>query len=205
VPGVTLASLLIVLGAAVLIAQFTDWDLGPRGFVGTALLVVGIGLVVSALTGAGRGAKGGLIGLGAILSLATVIASTADFSDGPRGDVGDRTYRPATAAAVLDRYEGGVGDLEIDLSLIDPADLPRTVELDIAHGVGDVDVIVPRDADVHVSGMGGIGDVEFEGEDIGQGGAFFPGTGSGDWVDDGRAEFRITIHNGIGDVEVQRA
>src|SRR4029450_11121393 len=91
-----------------------------------------------------------------------------------------------------------------DLSRLDPADLTRTLETEIRHGVGDVDVIVPRDADVYVVGMGGIGDVEFEDESIGQGGELFPGIGSGDWVDDGRAELRITIHNGIGDVEVSR-
>ncbi|WP_222269157.1 PspC domain-containing protein [Modestobacter marinus] len=204
VPGVTLATLLIVLGSAVLLAQLTDWDLGPRGFFGTALLVVGIGLIVSAVTGAGRGAKGGLMALGVVLSLATLIASTADFHDGPRGDVGDRFYQPTTAAAVRDVYEGGVGDLEIDLSLIDPSDLPRTIETEIRHGVGDIDVIVPRNADVHVTGMGGIGEVEFEDEQISEDGAFFPGTGSGSWVGDGRAEFRIMIHNGIGDVEVSR-
>jgi len=204
VPGVTLATLLILLGAAFAVGQFTDWDLGPRGFFGTALLVVGIGLVVSAVTGAGRGAKGGLIGLGVVLSVATVLASTVDFSHGPRGEVGDRTYRPATASAVLDRYEGGVGDLEIDLTRIDPATLDRPVETVIAHGVGDVNVIVPRDADVYVSGMGGIGDIEFEDESISGDGQLFPGTGSGDWVDDGHAEFRIMVHNGIGDVEVSR-
>ena len=33
---------------------------------------------------------------------------------------------------------------------------------------------------------------------------FFPGTGTGSWVDDGQAEFVITVHNGAGDVEVSR-
>jgi phage shock protein PspC (stress-responsive transcriptional regulator) len=206
VPRVTLASLLILLGTAVMFAQFTDWDLGPRGFVGTALLVVGIGLVVSAVTGAGRGAKGGLIGLGVILSVATVLASTVDFSDGPSrsGGVGDRVFRPASADAVRDVYDGGVGDLEIDLTQIDPGTLRLPVSFDVQHGIGDVEVLVPPDADVFISGMQGIGEIEFDGETIPEDGALYPGIGSGDWVDDGRAEFRIMVHNGIGDVEVSR-
>ena len=82
--------------------------------------------------------------------------------------------------------------------------LERTAESGCRGAEGDVDVIVPRNADVHVTGMGGIGEVEFEDEQISEDGAFFPGTGSGSWVGDGRAEFRIMIHNGIGDVEVSR-
>ena len=40
----------------------------PRGFLGAALLVVGLGLVAAAFTG-GRTARGGLIALGVVLSL----------------------------------------------------------------------------------------------------------------------------------------
>src|SRR3954470_7836105 len=65
VPGVTIAGLLIVVGVLVLFTRFTAWDIGPRGFLGSALLVVGLGLVVAAFTG-GRRARGGLIGLGVV-------------------------------------------------------------------------------------------------------------------------------------------
>jgi phage shock protein PspC (stress-responsive transcriptional regulator) len=204
IPGVTLAALLILLGAGAAVSQLTDLDLGARGFLGTALLVVGIGLVVSAVSGAGRGAKGGLIALGVILSFATVVASTVDLGDGPGSPVGDRTYRPLTADAVRPLYEGGAGDLELDLTRIDPADLDATVVTEIEHGVGDITVLVPRDADVRISAMTGVGDLSFQDESIGEDATSFPGTGTGDWVDDGRDEFRITVHNGVGDVEVSR-
>jgi phage shock protein PspC (stress-responsive transcriptional regulator) len=202
-PRVTLAALLIVLGLGVAVSQFTDLDLGPRGFLGTALLVVGIGLVVSAVTGAGRGAKGGLITLGVLLSVAAVLATTVDF-DRPRGPVGDRTYAPATAGAVRPLYEGGAGDLVLDLRGIDPADLRQTVVTQIQHGVGDIDVLVPRDADVRITAMTGVGDLSFGNQTIGEDSTFWPGTGTGSWVDDGNAEFSITIRNGVGDVEVSR-
>jgi phage shock protein PspC (stress-responsive transcriptional regulator) len=204
VPRVTVAALLIVLGLGAAVTQFTGLDLGARGFLGTALLVVGIGLVVSAVTGAGRGAKGGLITLGVVLSVATLLASTVDF-DGPRGPVGDRTYTPQTAADVRPLYEGGAGDVVLDLTAIDPADLDQAVVTEIEHGVGDIEVLVPRDADVRVTAMTGIGDLSIDDENIGEDSTFSAGTGSGDWVDDGDPEFRITVHNGVGDVEVSRA
>jgi phage shock protein PspC (stress-responsive transcriptional regulator) len=199
VPGVTVAALLIVAGLGVMISQFTDIDLGARGVLGTALLVVGVGLVVGAVTGVGRGAKGGLIGLGLVLSAALVAVSTIDL---PRGDVGDRTYRPATAAAVDRLYEHGAGDLTVDLSDIDVAGLDGPIVTRIDHGVGDVDVLVPSSADVQVSVDSGIGETDVFGGSSQSG--FFPGTGTAAWTDDGRPEFRITIDSGLGDVAVSR-
>ena len=68
VPGITVAGLLIVLGLLVLITRATGWDIGARGFLGAALLVVGLGLVAAAFSG-GRVVRGGLIALGVLLSL----------------------------------------------------------------------------------------------------------------------------------------
>ena len=203
IPALTFAGLLIVVGLLAAVTRFTGWDVGPVGFFGSALLIVGLGLVALALTGGRRG-KGGLIALGAVLSMGLLASTTQPWED-VEGGVGDRSYRPVTAAAVQDRYQGGVGDLEIDLTRIDLGTLDRPVVFAIDHGVGDVDVTVPGDADVFISGEGGIGNLEFEGETIDGNGALYPGSGSGNWVDDGRAEFRITITNGVGDVEVSRA
>src|SRR4051812_32896447 len=113
VPGVTVAGLLIVVGVLVLLTRFTAWDIGPRGFLGSALLVVGLGLVVAAFTG-GRRARGGLITIGVVLSLALIAASSGPWRVGD--GVGDRSYRPVTAAEVRALYPGGVGDLTVDLS-----------------------------------------------------------------------------------------
>jgi phage shock protein PspC (stress-responsive transcriptional regulator) len=199
VPGVTVAALLIIAGLGVMITQFTDIDLGPRGFVGTALLVVGVGLVVGALTGVGRGAKGGLIALGLVLSAALVAVTAVDL---PNGDVGDRTYRPTTAAGVDRLYEHGAGDLTVDLSEVDVSSLDGPIVTRIDHGVGDLDVLVPFSADVQVSVDSGIGETDVLGD--GSDGGFFPGTGTAAWAGDDEPEFRITIEHGVGDVEVSR-
>ncbi len=201
VPGVTIAALLIVLGLLALITNVTSWDIGARGFLGCALLVVGLGLVAAAFSG-GRTARGGLIALGVVLSLALVAASTGDWHHSGDG-VGDRTYRPATVAEVRDVYRGGVGDLTVDLTRLDRGFSGGAVETRIEHGVGDVEVVVPRSADVRLEVEHGLGDVEVfdHGSDTE---GFFPGTGTSPWTDDGEAEFVITINSGVGDVEVSR-
>jgi phage shock protein PspC (stress-responsive transcriptional regulator) len=200
VPGITLAALLIVVGIGVLISRFTDLDLGARGFLGGALVVVGIGLVVAALTGAGRGARGGLVVLGVVLSVAAMVTSTVDFPE--RAPVGDRTYRPLTAETVQPRYDSGVGDLTVDLTAVDVTDLGDPIPVLVSSGVGDVEVIVPRAADVLVSVDNGLGEAEVFGDSSDNG--FYPGSGSAAWTDDGIAEFRLTVESGIGDVEVSR-
>jgi phage shock protein PspC (stress-responsive transcriptional regulator) len=201
VPGVTIAALLILVGALSLITRFSDWNLGPRAFLGTALLVVGLGLVAAAFSG-GRTARGGLIALGVVLSLALLVASTMPWKN-VHGGFGDRTFRPATEAQVRDRYQAGAGDMTVDLTGVDVSHLDAPISTRIEHGVGDVKVLVPRDADVRLTVMSGVGSIDA----FGQGSldrGFFPGSGTGSWVDDSKAEFVIAVHNGAGDVEVSR-
>jgi phage shock protein PspC (stress-responsive transcriptional regulator) len=199
VPGVTAAALLIVIGVAVLLRQFTDVDLGARGILGTALLVVGVGLVVGAVTGVGRGAKGGLIGLGILLTAALAVVSTVHL---PNGDVGDRAYRPLTAAAVDPHYEHGAGDLTLDLTGVDLSALSGPIVTRIDSGVGDIEVLVPSSADVQVSVHTGVGQVDVFGDS--SGGGFFPAPATAAWSGDSTPEFRLTVHNGLGDVTVHR-
>jgi phage shock protein PspC (stress-responsive transcriptional regulator) len=204
VPGMTVAALLIVVGLLALINRFTGWDLGPRGFLGAALLVVGLGLVAAAFTG-GRRARGGLIALGIVLSLALAAASTVPWNHvhGFHGGVGDRTFRPATEAQVRDIYRNGAGDMTVDLTRVDVSNLSSPITTHIEHGVGDTQIRVPFDADVRLTIDNGVGNIDvFDQGSVDSG--FFPGTGTGSWVDDGRAEFRIAVNSGVGDVEVSR-
>ena len=199
VPGVTAAALLIVIGVAVLLSEFTDVHIGARGFLGSALLVVGVGLVVGAVTGVGRGAKGGLIALGLLLSAALVVVSTVHL---PSGDIGDRTYRPLTAAAVDPQYEHGAGDLTVDLSHVDLSGVNGPIVTRINSGIGDVRVILPASADVDATVEAMMGNAHVFGDSAQSG--FFPGSGTAPWTGDSTPEFRITVHSGAGDVEVSR-
>jgi phage shock protein PspC (stress-responsive transcriptional regulator) len=200
VPGVTIAGLLIVVGILVLLMNLTPWDIGARGILGAALLVVGAGLVATAFSN-GRRAKGGLIALGAVLSVALLAASAEPWHGG--SDMGDRTYRPASAAEVSPVYHGGVGDMTVDLTQVSLAGLDGPVTTRIDHGLGDLQVVVPASADVRLTVDHGLGDLQvFDRGSAAQG--FFPGTGSASWTGDDQPEFVLTIDNGLGDVEVSR-
>lgn len=200
-PGVTLAVLLIVLGALALVSRFSDWDPGASVFLGSALLVVGAGLVVAAFTG-GRTARGGLIAVGAVLSLGLIAAESVPW-DRASGGVGDRTYAPADADSVRRLYDGGVGNLTIDLSEIDVSNLDEPIRTRVDQGLGDLEVVVPRDADVRVAIDTGLGDTRIFGtKGLTEG--TFEGTGPGAWVDDGEPEIVLDIDGGMGNVEVTR-
>jgi phage shock protein PspC (stress-responsive transcriptional regulator) len=200
VPGVTVAAVLISVGVLALLSRLTDWDPGPRVFLGTALLVVGLGLVAAAFTG-GRRAKGGLIALGVVLSVAMLFASAAPWRD-VHGGFGDRTWTPTTAGAVSPAYDGGVGDVRLDLSRVDVSELDEAIRTTMDAGIGDVDILLPPDADVRLEIDTGIGDVTVDMDETRAG--FYPGEGRGPWVDDGFAEIELTVNAGVGDVEVSR-
>jgi hypothetical protein len=201
VPGITAAGLLIVVGLLVLINRFTSWDPGARVFLGAALLVVGLGLIAAAFS-TGRRAKGGLIALGVLLSLALVSASAAPFHGG--SGVGDRVYRPVQAADVPRVYQGNVGDMTVDLTDVRLAGLETPIRTRIEQGLGDLEIDVPRSADVEVRVDSGLGDVTVFGQD-GRADGFYRGTGSAAWSGDDTPEFVLTVHAGLGDVEVSRA
>ncbi|TYP89763.1 PspC domain-containing protein [Blastococcus xanthinilyticus] len=199
IPGLTVAGLLIAVGFLALVSRLTGWDVEATGYLGTAVLVVGAGLVAAAFL-PGRTARGGLVALGVVLSLALAIASATPSVD---GGVGDRTFSPRTVAAVQEVYEGGVGDLTVDLSDVPMADLTDALDVRIEHGIGDVEVILPRSADAQIQVDQGVGETEVFGA-TGSGSDFHPGSGSAAWTDDGEPEFELEINSGIGDVEVSR-
>lgn len=200
VPGITVAGLLIVVGVLVLLDRFTFLDVGPRVFLGSALLVVGLGLVAAAYSG-GRRARGGLIALGVVLSLALITASTGPWRGVDHG-IGDQSWVALRAADVQPRYHGGIGDVTIDLSEVDVSDLDSTIRTRVDAGIGDVDIVLPRDADVRVSVDSGLGSVDVF--DEGNRTGFFAGSGSGSWVGDDEPEIELFVNAGIGDVEVSR-
>ena len=96
-----------------------------------------------------------------------------------------------------------LGDLTVDLSGVDLADLSSPITTRIDHGLGDVDVLVPRSADVRLTVEQRHRRHRRVRPDSADGG-YFPGIGSRPVVRRRRPEFRITVHSGVGDVEVSR-
>ena len=200
VPGLTLAGLLIVVGSLVLISRLTDWDVGPRIVLGTGLLVVGLGLVAAAFSG-GRTARGGLITLGVLLSVA-LVAVAAEPWRAVEGGAGDRRYAPDTVGEVQPEYRLGLGNLQLDLSGVGLAGLGDPVTTRVEVGAGNIEVLVPRSADVRVDVQNGMGEVDVL--DVDSDGGFSRGTGSA-WSGDDDPEIVLTIEAGMGNVEVDRA
>ncbi len=201
VPGVTVAAMLIVVGSLALIAGLTDWDIDAPVFLGSALLVVGGGLVAASFVD-GRSSRGALIALGAVLSFSLIVTEAVPWND-MSGGFGDRTYVPAGPAEVRSVYEGGVGELTVDLSGIDVSDLDEPIRTTVDHGIGDVEIIVPRDADVRVDVDSGMGDVSIFGR-RGLMDGTFEGSGAGSWVGDDEIEIYLDVDAGVGNVEVTR-
>jgi phage shock protein PspC (stress-responsive transcriptional regulator) len=201
IPRITMASLLVVVGLLALADRFTPLDPAAPAYLGSALLVVGLGLVAAAFS-SGRTARGGLIALGAVLSVALIAASTGPWDD-HRGGMGDVSFRPLTADDVQPVYRGGMGDMTLDLSAIDVSDLDEPITTRVEHGLGDLEILVPESADVLMSVDIGLGSVDALGQEA-SGDGFFPGEGSGNWIDDDDPELDLTVNSGLGDVEVSR-
>ena len=99
------------------------------------------------------------------LSAGTVSAAGIDLD----GGVGERDYRPASAADLHDKYELGMGQLVVDLRQTDlpPGDVPMEIDL----GIGDARVVVPKDVCVATDAHVGVGearafDLHNEGVDV---------------------------------------
>lgn len=73
------------------------------------------------------------------------------------GGVGERDYRPSSAADMRDNYQLGIGELVVDLRQTDlpSGDVPLGIDL----GVGDARLIVPDDVCVATDAQVGIGEV----------------------------------------------
>lgn len=131
----TLALTALALGVVATL-HLAGVDVTPSAYPATALGVIGTMLLV----GAFYGRAGGLIFLGLVAALATAATTAVD-------DVtaGQRTSSPTTAEALQDGYDLGVGEIVLDLTRMDAAELAkldeRTVKVDL--DVGHIRVIVP--------------------------------------------------------------
>jgi phage shock protein PspC (stress-responsive transcriptional regulator) len=151
--GVLIVCGIIAFGGAFAAAAGPDW-------IVPALVIAAGGAV---LAGAFLRPVRWLIAPAVALALAagTVAAAGIDLD----GGVGDRDYRPGSVTDLRDRYELGIGELEVDLR---DTDLPAgDVPLEVDVGIGDVQVIVPDDVCVAADAEVGMGNVDLFGTDRG--------------------------------------
>jgi phage shock protein PspC (stress-responsive transcriptional regulator) len=187
----TIGSLFVVLGIMALLDTADLADPLARHYVAAVVAVLGAALVIGAWWGRTRAAI--VIGVLVIPVLIAATASRVDFS----GNWGDYSYRPVVEGDIANGYDLAAGDLRIDLRSLD---MSGPVEIEAEVGAGQLVVIVPRDADVHVDAHVGIGELELLG--IRRGGIdverAVTSAGPGERID-------LDIETGFGRVEVIRS
>lgn len=142
--------LLLVTGAALAaLAPTVSWLTVPH-IIGILGGITGVALIAGAFTRAG----GRLIPLAMLLSVAGV-GLTAGHFDGWHG-IGAQTYVPTASSDVRPVYQSSVGHLTVDLANL-PADANVTTKAELS--VGQLTVIVPDDATVHVTCATNVGQV----------------------------------------------
>jgi phage shock protein PspC (stress-responsive transcriptional regulator) len=180
----------LLVGAAILIARRARGRSRSGGVLGTVLIafaafiglsIVAVGAAWAAATGHGVLVAIIVIAVGAMLALAAfnggarwliapalavaiplgvVSAADVSFGDG----IGERTYRPLSAASVPERYELGIGRLQIDLRQLDWQD-DTVVDLNVDVGIGQGVVAVPSNVCVTTDLDARAGDLRIAGDD----------------------------------------
>ena len=143
---------LVLCGAIAIVGA---WAAAAGGGAIVAILVIAAGVAI--LVGAFFKPVRWLVLPAIVLALSAGVVSAAGID--LDGGVGDRTYRPASAADLRDRYELGIGDLEVDLRNTDLPAGDTQLALDV--GVGEASLIVPEDVCVATDAEVGVGKVQF--------------------------------------------
>jgi phage shock protein PspC (stress-responsive transcriptional regulator) len=133
-----LAAAFVAVGLLAIAGNMPGLRVAPGQYLGAAILVLGIGLVVGAWWGRAR-----LLILLGVLVLP--VAATAAFVTVPLdGGVADQTFQPQSAGELRPDYRLAGGDLRLDLGQLPAGDGP--VVIDASVGIGRLTVLVPADA-----------------------------------------------------------
>lgn len=140
------------LGLMDLAGTHVAWSAYPA----VALACVGLML----LLGAFWGRAGGLILIGLLLLPVLGLARAGEVINDEK-----TVWAPTSAAAVKDSYHRNLGRVVLDLSDLDTTDLDgRTIRVSV--NVGDVELIMPRNASWDVDGSVGLGALTMDGQEL---------------------------------------
>ncbi|HJP75286.1 MAG TPA: PspC domain-containing protein [Pseudonocardiaceae bacterium] len=189
--GLATLGFAVVAGAA----MFATNAFAPHVTVGILAGIVGLGMVAGSFLGGGRG----LIALAAVLCCFGALLSVSHVNN-TQNIANDQRYTPTSISAVQPEYNGGIGDVMLDLT-----QLPNSgsVTTKVSVGTGDARVMVPATADVVVTCTSSIGTVNCL--DVREDGA------NNDTVhatqNDPSDNLKITldVSSSIGDVEVVKS
>ena len=143
---------------AVLLARASTWPTIGAGWI--VILIAAVAVLWASRSG--RRAHRILIAFTAfaavlaVLFAAAVVTAFSWFNVSLNDGTGNRVYSPTTVAAVKPSYTLGIGDLRVDLSHV-PLTTPVHVKARL--GIGELKVIVPRNASVVVDAHAKVGDL----------------------------------------------
>ncbi|MFC0315782.1 PspC domain-containing protein [Gordonia phosphorivorans] len=183
-------ALLVVAGGTAAHTAGMDWFTVSR-IASLALLVIGGGLLISALQRRPEGASSsGLVSLGALTAAVVIVSALVDASgwNPPKGGIGERNWPVTEQSQLRDHYELTVGSTVLDLRQLPALDADRSISLE--QGIGEIVVWLPDDVRVRPECSVTVGD-------------FACPTGVVGGKDDGPI-LTINAHVGIGNVEMKR-
>jgi phage shock protein PspC (stress-responsive transcriptional regulator) len=146
------AVLLVAGGTLWLLTGLDVVTVSATGVLAGGLVLIGLALVL----GAWWGRAYALLPLGVVLAALLVVGELVDVPFG--AGIGDRTRTVDTARELRETHELFAGDLTLDLT---GAPLPEAgaAEVEASVGIGDLHVVVPRDATVEVRATSRAGDL----------------------------------------------
>jgi hypothetical protein len=150
-------AVLVAFGILWLLSAADAVDLSWGAAAGILLVVIGLAIALDP-----GHAHGLLVVLGVLVALAGLPALAVD-EDLFAGGVGDRRETPSSPADVDDPYRLAMGQLVLDLTLLQEGD----VEIEASVGMGQLQVHVPATATVTLDAHVGMGNVSVFGADEG--------------------------------------
>ncbi|MBO9554250.1 PspC domain-containing protein [Cellulomonas sp.] len=211
-PGVAMVGIVVALSllslAVLLLAERSgDFD-GPvlLTALGVAIVLAGLGIIVSGL----RGRTSGTLGFLAIVAIlvAGPVGASSGVGEWWWTDGAHRTFS-AAAVQVPDRvtaargYNLGFGDVTVDLTQVTLTN--ETLDVPVSLGAGDLTIVVPDDAGVVADVRLGAGSVtwDVDGEQTKNDGVGMGTlTYSNDQADTGTPQLHLHVGVGAGDVRI---
>jgi len=197
--GQLLGLLLLGFGVAALLRESGALDIKWEAIFAGLLILLGMGLVLTARSG-GRFWP---LALGIVLILSLSAHSPSLNLHLPASSAGSRTVRVQVPSQLEPSYNQGFGDLTLDLRQVALAP-GTTTQVSINDGVGDVKVRLAEGMEVELNGNLGFGEAVVLGKSLGHGPGVevryhTPAFGAPD-----HASLSLQVHIGLGHLEVVR-
>jgi hypothetical protein len=193
-----LGLVLVALGVLALLATFgVSLPLGV--IVPSLIIVIGIGVMVSAIRGEPSGGVTGVaIALAVVLAVGGLFGAMLDVP--VRGSVGDQRHVVAGEVVPDAEYRLLAGTLVLDLRDLDLSE--GLTEVSVSTVLGEVRVLVPDDVAVSVSARVAAGDIRVLDEAHDGVGVNAQVTDPG--FDTADTQLRLTVGVGLGTIRVER-